>query len=263
MGNRLPNYEKRTPILARILIAGESWITTTTHSKGVDDFTTTSYAEGVTQLKAALESTGHDVTHLPGHAVPSDFPETPEQLGRFDVVILSDIGANSLQLAPDVLGGSVAGRDRIRELASWVRGGGALLMIGGYLSFSGWQARGAYAQTELVDVLPVDLIPTDDRVERPAGSVATVLDADHPALGGAGSTWPAVLGYNRVIAKPDAETPVLIDGDPLVSVRPYGAGRAAVFTSDCSPHWAPAAFCEDWDGYPKLFDGLIGWLTAR
>lgn len=249
--------------MARILIAGESWITTTTHAKGVDEFTVHSYEEGVGQLKSALELTGHEVVHMPGHLVPSDFPETPEQLAEYDVVVLSDIGANSLQLSPSVFNKSIPGRDRIDELSTWVEKGGALLMIGGYLSFSGWQARGAYAHTRIADVLPVELIATDDRVELPAGGVANVLDPAHPALGGAGSEWPAVLGYNRVIAKPDAETPVLIGNDPLVSVRPYGAGRAAVFTSDCSPHWAPPAFCEEWDGYAKLFDGIVGWLTAR
>ena len=249
--------------MARILIAGESWITTTTHSKGVDEFTATSYEEGVRQLKEALESKGHEVVHMPGHLVPSTFPETQDQLSAFDVVMLSDIGANSLQLSPGVFAQARPGQDRIHELAVWVEGGGALMMIGGYLSFSGWQGRAAFAQTELAQVLPVDMLPGDDRVEKPAGVVAQVLDASHPALGGAGDTWPAVLGYNRTIAKDGATTPVTIGGDPLVSVWSYGEGRSAVFTSDCSPHWAPKEFCEDWDGYALLFDGLVGWLTER
>jgi uncharacterized membrane protein len=249
--------------MARILIAGESWITTTTHAKGVDEFTVHSYAEGVTQLRDALSATGHEVVHLPGHLVPTDFPETPEALAAYDVVVLSDIGANSLQLAPAVFERSVPGADRIATLADWVTAGGALLMIGGYLSFSGWQARGAFAGTRIADVLPVDIAPYDDRVERPAGSVAVVHDGDHAVLAGVTGAWPALLGYNRVAAKPDADVLATIDGDPLVAVRTEGAGRTAVFTSDCSPHWAPPAFCEDWPGYPALFDGLVRWLTAR
>ncbi len=248
--------------MARIFIAGESWITTTTHAKGVDEFTVHSYAEGVTQLRAALTATGHEVVHLPGHLVPTDFPETPEALDAYDVVVLSDIGANSLQLAPGVFERSVPGIDRIATLVDWVTAGGALMMIGGYLSFSGWQARGAYAGTRIADVLPVDIAPYDDRVERPAGSVATVAAA-HDVLTGVEGTWPALLGYNRTVAKADAVVPVTIDGDPLVALRTEGAGRTAVFTSDCSPHWAPPAFCEDWSGYPALFDGLVRWLTAR
>ncbi|ROP58537.1 glutamine amidotransferase [Curtobacterium sp. ZW137] len=248
--------------MARILIAGESWITTTTHAKGVDEFTVHSYAEGVTQLRTALTATGHDVVHLPGHLVPTDFPETAEALGEYDVIVLSDIGANSLQLAPGVFERSIPGADRVATLADWVTAGGALLMIGGYLSFSGWQARGAYAGTRIAEVLPVDIAPYDDRVELPAGGVAAVVDA-HPVIDGVDGAWPALLGYNRTVAKPDAVVPVLIDGDPLVAVRTEGSGRTAVFTSDCSPHWAPPAFCEDWAGYPALFDGLVRWLTAR
>jgi uncharacterized membrane protein len=249
--------------VSRILIAGESWITTSTHTKGVDEFSVHSYTEGVGQLRQALETGGHEVVHMPAHLVPTDFPDTRDALDAYDVVILSDIGANSLQLAPGVFEHAVPGRDRIGELTAWVRDGGALMMIGGYLSFSGFQARAAFQRTELVDVLPVSLLEGDDRVEKPAGLVATVLDADHPALGGAGSTWPAVLGYNRTVLQEGAEELVRIGNDPLVALARHGSGRSAVFTSDCSPHWAPPAFCEEWDGYGRLFTGLVGWLTAR
>ena len=57
------------------------------------------------------------------------------------------------------------------------------------------------------------------------------------------------------------EVPVLVGADPLVALAGYGAGRAGAFTSDCSPHWAPPAFCEEWDGYADLFDGLVRWLV--
>ncbi len=249
--------------MSRILIAGESWISTTTHAKGVDEFTVHSYTEGVGQLKAALESGGHEVVHMPAHLVPTDFPGTPEALDRYDLVILSDIGANSLQLAPAVFEGAQAGHDRLENLASWVEDGGAVLMIGGYLSFSGFQARGAFAETVLPRVLPVDLLPTDDRVEQPAGVIATVLDPGHPALGGAGTEWPALLGYNRVRAKDGHDVLAKVGDDPLVVVGEAGRGRSAVFTSDCSPHWAPLAFCEEWPGYACVFNGLVNWLTKR
>ena len=249
--------------MSRILIAGESWITATTHTKGVDEFTAHSYTEGVAQLRTALQAGGHEVVHLPAHLVATDFPETQEALDAYDVVVLSDIGVNSLQLAPAVFEKSIPGRDRVRELARWVEAGGALLMIGGYLSFSGWQGRAGYARTEIADVLPVEMLIGDDRVERPAGVVATVLDAEHPALGGAGTEWPLLLGYNRTVVKPGAVELARLDGDPLVVVGEAGAGRTAVFTSDCSPHWAPPAFCEEWSGYAKVFQGIVSWLTAR
>jgi uncharacterized membrane protein len=40
----------------RVLIAGESWVTHSIHTKGFDSFTTTEYNEGVAWLKAALPS---------------------------------------------------------------------------------------------------------------------------------------------------------------------------------------------------------------
>ncbi len=249
--------------MSRILIAGESWITTSTHIKGVDEFTAHSYHEGVGQLRAALKSGGHEVVHMPAHLVSTNFPETQEQLAEYDVIMLSDIGANSLQLAPGVFENAIPGRDRIAELAAWVFAGGSLLMIGGYLSFSGFQARAAFQRTAIVDVLPVHLLEGDDRVEGPAGIVPTVLDEGHPALGGSGADWPALLGYNKTVLKQDATLLVKVGDDPLVAVGTYGKGRSAVFTSDCSPHWAPIAFCENWPGYASLFNGLTSWLTER
>ncbi|MCU1405714.1 MAG: cytoplasmic protein [Glaciihabitans sp.] len=249
--------------MSRILIAGESWITTSTHIKGVDEFTAHSYTEGVGQLRTALQSGGHEVVHLPGHLVPANFPETQDQLSEYDVIVLSDIGANSLQLAPNVFDRAIPGRDRLGELATWVRGGGSLLMIGGYLSFSGFQARAAFQHTAIVDVLPVSLLEGDDRFEAPAGLRASVVEATHPALGGVDTEWPLLLGYNKTVLKQGSTLVATINGDPLVAVAQIGAGRSAVFTSDCSPHWAPLAFCEEWPGYSAVFNGIVGWLTAR
>ncbi len=246
----------------RVLIAGESWMTTSTHVKGVDEFTVHSYVEGVGPLRDALTSRGHDVVHLPAHLVPTQFPGTAHAMSAYDVVILSDIGANSLQLSPQVFERFTPGQDRLVVLRDWVAGGGGLMMIGGYLSFSGFQARAAFRQTALAAVLPVTMLAEDDRVETPAGSAPVVVVPTHPALGGCDETWPALLGYNRVVAKTSAEVLATINGDPLVAVDEFGDGRCAVFTSDCSPHWAPPAFCEDWADYATLFSGLVSWSAG-
>ncbi|QVQ51772.1 cytoplasmic protein [Spiractinospora alimapuensis] len=247
--------------MSRVLIAGESWVTVTTHIKGVDSFSTHSYTEGVGPLRDALRAAGHEVTHLPAHLVPQEFPDDAAALSAYDVVVLSDIGANSIQLAPNVFDRSERGHDRLANLAGWVHDGGALLMVGGYLSFTGFEAKGAFRQSPIAPVLPVEMLAEDDRVELPAGADPAVLDAQHPATAGAGSRWPHLLGYNRVIARPESTTLAEINGDPLVTVASHGQGRTAVFTSDCSPHWAPPEFCENWDGYQALFDGLIRWLA--
>jgi uncharacterized membrane protein len=248
--------------VSRVLIAGESWVTQSTHIKGVDSFTTTSYAVGVEPLRRALESRGHEVVHLPAHLVPAEFPGDTAALGAYDVVVLSDIGANSLQLAPEVFGQARPGADRIAALRGWVGDGGGLLMVGGYLSFSGFEAKAAYRNTLLHEVLPVELLPEDDRVELPAGTRAEVTVADHPALGGVAGEWPLLLGYNRVRPRIGARVLATINADPLVAVCHHGSGRSAVFTSDCSPHWAPTPFCEEWDGYAQVFGGLIEWLAG-
>ncbi|MFV2175402.1 glutamine amidotransferase [Actinomadura sp. LOL_016] len=247
--------------MSRVLIAGESWVTQSTHIKGVDSFTTTSYVTGVEPLRRALEGRGHEVEHMPAHLVPAEFPGDADALARYDVVILSDIGANSLQLAPEVFEQAVPGRDRLAALRDWTRDGGGLLMVGGYLSFTGFEAKGAFRNTALHEALPVGLLPEDDRVELPAGARAAVTGAGHPALGGVEGDWPLLLGYNRVEPRENTEVLATLNGDPLVAVARYGAGRTAVFTSDCSPHWAPRPFCEEWDGYAKVFGGLVEWLA--
>ncbi|MFT8926736.1 MAG: glutamine amidotransferase [Bifidobacterium sp.] len=249
--------------MKKVLLAGESWMIRTTETKGVDEFTVCSYEEAGIELKAALKGAGYEVEHMPAHMVPTAFPETFEQLDAYDLVILSDIGANSLQLAPDVFQHSIVGKNRIQTLSSWVREGGSLLMIGGYLSFTGFEAKANYANTAITDVLPVTLLPEDDRMERPEGVDPVVLHPEHPALGDAGESWPRLLGYNKVGLRDGAELLAVVgeDRDPLVAVSQQGKGRSAVFTSDCAPHWAPPEFSQQWDGYNRLFAGLADWLT--
>ncbi|MFT8704507.1 glutamine amidotransferase [Bifidobacterium aquikefiricola] len=251
--------------MKRILLAGESWMIRTTETKGVDEFTVCSYEEAGIELKAALRKAGYEVEHMPAHMVPTQFPETIEELQAYDLVILSDIGANSLQLAPDVFQHSIVGKNRIQTLSSWVQAGGALLMIGGYLSFTGFEAKANYAHTALADVLPVTMLTEDDRIERPEGVTPHVLHPEHPALGGAGDSWPRILGYNKVKIREGAELLAVAgdDQDPLVAVSQQGKGRSAVFTSDCAPHWAPPEFSQHWDGYDRLFAGLADWLTRQ
>lgn len=245
----------------RVLIAGESWITQSTHIKGVDSFTTCSYVEGVGPLRTALTQAGHDVTHLPAHLVPDSFPWSADDLdAAYDVVILSDIGANSLLLPTAVTAASQTRPNRLASLAQWTRHGGGLLMIGGYFSFNGLDGRATFGATPVEEVLPVSCVPGDDRREAPEGATPEVSAPDHPALGGVTANWPQLLGWNRTEARTDSDVLASVNGDVLVAVRAVDHGRSAVFTSDCAPHWATPAFCEEWDGYATLFGGLIDWL---
>jgi uncharacterized membrane protein len=245
----------------KVLIAGESWVTTATHIKGVDQFTLSSYVVGVGPLRDALEGAGHAVTHLPAHDVPDHFPY-PEALDQFDVVVLSDIGANSILLPSAVFDRSERRPNRLTGLADWVAGGGGLVMIGGYLSFTGIDAKAAYRGSPVEAVLPVTCEATDDRVERPEGIEPQVVEPDHPIVAGLDATWPHLLGYNRVALRDDATLLATIGDDPLIAVRDHQQGRTAVFTSDCAPHWAPPSFSDQWPGYATLFDQLIRWVAG-
>jgi uncharacterized membrane protein len=242
----------------RILLCGESWVTHSVHIKGVDSFTTSSYVEGAGQLRAALAAAGTDTEYLPGHLVPGQFPA---DLSGYDVVVLSDIGANSLLLAPETFEQSAIRPNRLQAIEQYVRAGGGLLMIGGYLSFAGIDGKARYHGTPIEDALPVTISATDDRVEAPQGVVPAVTAPGHPVTEGLPEDWPALLGYNRVTARRAATVAVTCGADPLVACGSYGAGRSAVFTSDCAPHWGPPAFL-DWPGYPALWANLVSWLAG-
>ena len=80
----------------------------------------------------------------------------------YDVVVLSDIGANTLLLPDRTFVRSERTPNRLELLANFVREGGGLLMVGGYLTFQGIQAKGNYKGTPVEDVLPVMLEAGDD-----------------------------------------------------------------------------------------------------
>ncbi|MGH3259319.1 MAG: glutamine amidotransferase [Streptosporangiaceae bacterium] len=248
--------------MSRILLAGESWITTSIHTKGFDSFTTSTYAEGADAFIAVLRDAGHRVTYLPNHLAADRFPSTAAELAAYDLVVLSDIGANTLLLPPGTFIGGQPRPNRLAELASWVRAGGALLMVGGYLSFQGIEGKANYANTSLAGVLPVELEAGDDREETPEGIHPGVLDMTHPMVAGLPATWPAVLGYQRVRPKQGAEVIASVGSHPLLVVGAAGAGLSAAFTSDMGPHWLPDSFV-NWDGYARLWRQCVAFLCAN
>ena len=74
-------------------------------------------------------------------------------------------------------------------------------MVGGYFSFQGIDGRARWRRTAVEDVLPVNCLPYDDRVETPEGIIAEILKPDHPIVAGLPGPWPALLGVNEVVAK--------------------------------------------------------------
>lgn len=246
----------------RVLIAGESWTVHSIHQKGFDSFTTTEYAEGVRWLREALEGGGWTVDFMPSHIAARDFPATAESLGAFDCVMLSDIGANTLLLHPDTFARSKVLPNRLNAIRDYVAAGGGLVMVGGYMTFQGIDGKAQYAGTAIEEALPVTLMRSDDRVEAPQGVTPEVIMAGHQIGAGLGSTWPHLLGYNRVTARPTTEVVAKVGDDVLIAAGGFGKGRSVAFTSDCGPHWAPPGFVE-WEGYAPLWNQIVNWTTGR
>ncbi len=233
----------------------------TIHQKGFDSFATTAYGTGHQWLQAALEAGGWEVTHLPNHLAAAEFPTSKDELDTYDVVILSDIGANTLLLSPATFERSRTSPNRLTLLRDWVAAGGGLVMVGGYLTFQGIEAKGQYAGTAIEEALPVTIQRYDDRVELPEGVAPLVTSPEHPLASGLPGAWPAILGYNRLTARPDATVVATAGQDPLLAAWPYGKGHAVAFASDCGPHWAPPEFVE-WEGYATLWQNIANWTAG-
>ncbi len=245
----------------KILLAGESWMSYTTHVKGFDSFYTSTYETGEKWLVAALEAGGFHVDFMPNHIAMDSFPFTIEELRKYDIIILSDIGANTLLLPTRTFTESHIMPNRCNLIRDFVLQGGALLMIGGYMTFSGIDGKGKWQDTAVQEVLPVQVLSVDDRVECCEG-VQPKKQRDHHILDGVSGDWPVLLGYNRTLTTKKSEVIMTINEDPLLAVGEYGNGRSAVFTSDCAPHWAPPAFVE-WAAYKTLWNNIAHWLTEN
>ena len=256
------NGDSAAAAAPKVLVAGESWVKHTVHMKGFDHFHSTEYEEGGTVLIDALVSAGIEIDYVRAHEISGRFPRDRDELDAYDAVILSDVGANSFLLTDETFLRSEVTTNRLAELAAYVAAGGGLVMVGGYLSFTGIDGRARYAQSPLAEVLPVTMLDYDDRVEVPQGATPAVAAAGHPAIGGVGEEWPRLLGYNRLAAKEEATVVATVGDDPLLVVGEYGDGRTAAFASDCAPHWAPPEFVE-WPDYAVLWSSIVLWAGGR
>jgi uncharacterized membrane protein len=245
----------------QILLLGESWATISLNSKGFSAYTVGSYDEGGTPLIQALEAAGHVVDYIPNHLIPYRCPATARAFSEYDAVILSDVGADTFLLHPDTVMHSSVRPNILKEIGQYVADGGGLLMIGGYMSFSGIGGAACYHNTALAKVLPVTIMGFDDRVECPESFVPKV-EAAHAVLAGINSPWPAFLGYQRLVAKPDSIVVMSTEGDPFLILGKYGSGRTAAFASDCSPHWGTPTFLA-WEHYSRFWSQLTLWLSEE
>lgn len=243
-----------------VLLVGETWVTVSRHIKGFDHFTETSYHDGAGPFKRTLRGEGLEIDHMTSDEAPGDFPVEAADLEPYDVVILSDIGANSLTLPPETFHQGQRSPNRLKLLRDWVEDGGGFVMVGGYLSFQGIYGRAAYKDTPIEKVLPVGILSYDDRAEHPEG-VEPEPGEDFEKLPGLPEKLPHVLGYNRTRPRSDASVIYEHGSDPILATRKYGQGRSAVWTPDMGPHWCPEDFLQA-EAYTDLWTRLLEWVAG-
>jgi uncharacterized membrane protein len=248
-----------------VLLVGESWVSAANHYKGWDTFSSITFHLGAEPLVDALRDSDFSLTYMPAHEAANNFPFKIEELAGYKAIILSDIGANSLLLHPDVWLHGKTVPNRLKLIRDWTGSGGGLMMIGGYFSFQGIDGRARWRRTPVEEALPVECLPYDDRIEAPEGIVTKIIKPNHPIVAGLDEPWPALLGVNEVIPKPGAEIIARISeeqgGHPLLVTGNFGKGRTVAWTSDIGPHWLPTPFV-NWHGYKKLWRQALNWVTG-
>src|SRR5205085_238241 len=107
----------------------------------------------------------------------------------YDVIVISDAPADSFLLHPETLAGKIL-PNRLAVIGDYVRAGGGFAMIGGWMSFGGFHGKAHYAYTPLVNLLPVKIDTSDDRMETPEGVYPEARVQNHPVLDGLSRDWP-------------------------------------------------------------------------
>lgn len=138
--------------------------------------------------------------------------------------------------------------------------GKGLAMIGGDSAF----ARGGWGETELADVMPVDLKSSRDQIRRDIqpkptaeGETAELMrigpEGEAPA-----TSWAkldAMPGANLLTGvKPAATVPAnLLTGEPMIVAQSYGKGRALAIAFDTTWRWVLSPSAEDTAAMQKRF----------
>jgi len=245
--------------MTHVLLVGESWVSISTHYKGFNHFVSGVYETGLQWFSKAMQKHSIELTQMPAHIAANEFPFTPEELD-YDCIILSDIGADTFLLHPRTWLHGERTPNRLKTIQKYVQEGGGLIMAGGYMSFQGINGAAMYQRTPIADALPVKMLSSDDRCERPEG-VQPMKTANHPIVDELPEKWPHILGYQYVEPKPEATTLAKVDENPLLVIGEYGMGRAVAYMTDIGPHWCPVEYAE-WDGYGLLWRNMINWASG-
>ncbi len=245
----------------RALLVGETWVVSKFHIKGFDVVPLGGYEDFSVWFREALKNYADvEIVHMPNHIALTLFPESLSALQEYQVLILSDVGRNTLTFYPDMFRVPM-GPGKLTLIQEFVNRGGGLVMAGGWMSFQGFRAMANYHGSPIEEVLPVMICDGDDRVETTEGIKPEIVRSGHPILEGIPQDWPSFLGYNRLRAKPHAELLAKVGEDAFLAVGEYGRGRTMAFASDLAPHWG----CDfvRWAGYPLFWHQSIQWVARR
>jgi uncharacterized membrane protein len=231
------------------------------HQKGFDSFTSTKYEEGATLLLSELRKNNFTIDYLPSHEVQIRFPKTLNELEKYDAIILSDIGANTFLLQNHTFYDMEVSVNSLETIKKYVGEGGGFLMIGGYLSFMGIEGKANYKNTPISEILPVEMMDKDDRIEVPEGFIPSYTVNADPILKDLG-TWPKLLGYNRVLVKEGSKELLQTNVDPILVTGTYKKGKTAAFLSDCAPHWGSLEFV-NWKNYSLFWSNLVNYVAGN
>jgi len=248
--------------LTKVLFVGDTSRSLIFELKGFEVDIIASTYQTKSPLREALETDPTiSVTHMPCHDAFPNFPKTAEELAEYDVVIFSDVGADTIVLYPWFQRVPM-GPNRLHSIKKYVENGGGFAMAGGYASFQGRRGIGNYYGTPVEEILPVHIFPYDDRVETPEGCHPEVTDPEHPIMAGLPWYEPFLfLGYNKLKLKQGARLLAKVGDDPFIAVLEYGKGRTLAFASDPEPHWAGSF--KDWPHYSKFWIQAVKWLAGE
>ena len=107
----------------KILLAGESWVTSATHYKGFDQFGSVTFHRGATALVNVLKDSPFELVYMPAHEAAEGFPFTPAGLADYEAIIPSDIGSNTFLLPSAVWMQGKPMPNRLRVIRDWTRAG--------------------------------------------------------------------------------------------------------------------------------------------
>jgi uncharacterized membrane protein len=191
-------------------------------------------------------------------------------LDRSTALVISDVEAKCFHLYPTFFDRArreqrvVKFPDRLEAIKAWIHAGGGLMMLGGWLSFSGAREMGGWRRSALASALPVECLVGEDLVESSAGFTAEVIEPQHPlTVDLPWETFPPIFGYNELVPRSGSQVVVRVreTGHPLVVAGEFGRGRIAIYASDPAPHWG--LNFELWEGYDAFWRRMLSWVGSH